>query len=75
MLYRKNIPVIIRNLGSTGNPSLSYTPMAHSVTLAHPEESYRQAMQRSRDDNEVHPKDQGKGGVEDAAIPNYKMGL
>ena len=37
ILYHKNISMIMQSVGSTGYPSLFYSPIAHSITLVHPE--------------------------------------
>ena len=62
MLYHENVPMIIQSLGSNGFLSLIYSLLAHSITLAHSEWSYKQTTQQSMDDNEVHPKKTEKGG-------------
>ena len=61
-MYHKNVLMIIQSLGFTGYPSLSYGLIAHSTTLAHPEQSHKHTSRRLMDDNEVHPKRPGKGG-------------
>ena len=37
VLYHKNVPMIIQNLGNMGCLSLFYSPIAHFITLAHSE--------------------------------------
>ena len=62
ILYHENVPMIMQSLGSNGYLSLIYSLIAHSITLAHPEQSYEQTTRRSMGDNEVHPKRPEKGG-------------
>ena len=37
ILYHETVPMIIQSLGSTDYLSLFYSPISHSITLAHPE--------------------------------------
>ena len=61
ILYHENFPIIIQSLDSNCYLSLIYSLIAHSITLAHPKQSYKQTTRRSMDDNEVHPKRPGMG--------------
>ena len=36
ILYHKNVPMTIQSVGSNGYLSLTYSIIAHSITLAHP---------------------------------------